>query len=295
MSTPDSILIIDDSPEALDLARVRLKPEGLSILTATNGDDGLSMAIANLPDLILLDLHMPGKDGFQVLSELRNHASLSHVPVIILSAEDDVKTMVRGLDLGAVDFVRKPFNAFELRARVRAALRTKRLQDLLARYGEVDYLTELYNRRVLMERLEQETGRSRRHGYPVAMVMGDIDHFKSVNDRFGHTAGDIVLSRIAACIRGAFRAGDIVARYGGEEFAVLLAYSTVTGALMAAERCRAAVCALEFNAGQQTFRVTMSFGVSALLEMDTPEDLVARTDMALYRAKQRGRNMVASI
>lgn len=295
MSTPDSVLIIDDNPEALELARVRLKPEELSILTASDGDEGLSMAIANPPDLILLDLQMPGKDGFQVLCELRNHASLGHVPVIILSAEDDVKTMVRGLDLGAVDFVRKPFNAFELRARVRAALRTKRLQDLLARYGEVDSLTELYNRRVLMERLLQESVRSRRHGYPVAMVMGDIDHFKSVNDRFGHTVGDMVLSRTAACISGSFRAGDVAARYGGEEFAVLLAYSTAADAVMVAERCRAAVCAMEFSAGHQTFGVTISFGVAALLETDTPEDLIARADMALYRSKQKGRNTVTAI
>lgn len=295
MNAPDSILIIDDSPEALDLARVRLKPEGLSILTASNGDDGLSMAVGNPPDLILLDLHMPGKDGFQVLSELRDHASLSHVPVIILSAEDDVKTMVRSLDLGAVDFVRKPFNAFELRARVRAALRTKRLQDLLARYGEVDYLTELYNRRVLMERLEQEIGRSKRHGYPIALVMGDIDHFKSVNDRFGHTVGDTVLAWTAACIRGSFRAGDVASRYGGEEFAVLMAYSTLADAVAAAERCRSAVNALDLIAGQQSFRVTISFGVAVLLETDTPEDLVARADMALYRAKEQGRNRVASI
>lgn len=295
MNAPGTVLIIDDSPEALDLARVRLLPEGLSIITASNGDEGLSMALASPPDLILLDLHMPGRDGFEVLSELRNHALLSHVPVIILSAEEDVKTMARGLDLGAVDFVRKPFNAFELRARVRAALRTKRLQDLLARYGEVDYLTELYNRRVLMERLTQEAGRSRRHGYPVALVMGDIDHFKSVNDRFGHTVGDTVLSSTAACIRGSFRAGDVAARYGGEEFAVLLAYSTVAGAVIAAERCRAAVSALSFSAGQQSFGVTISFGVAAFLETDTPEDLVARADMALYRAKQKGRDMVVPI
>lgn len=295
MNAPGTVLIIDDSSEALDLARVRLLPEGLSIITASNGDEGLSMALESPPDLILLDLHMPGRDGFEVLSELRNHAPLGHVPVIILSAEEDVKTMVRGLDLGAVDFVRKPFNAFELRARVRAALRTKRLQDLLARYGEVDCLTELYNRRVLMERLLQEAGRSRRHGYPVALVMGDIDHFKSVNDRFGHTVGDTVLSRTAACIRGSFRAGDVAARYGGEEFAVLLAYSTVAGAVIAAERCRAAVSALSFSAGQQSFGVTISFGVAALLETDTPEELVARADMALYRAKQEGRNMVVPI
>ncbi len=182
--------------------------------------------------------------------------------MIFLSAADDIKEKVRGLDLGAVDYVTKPFDIFELRARVRAALRTKRLQDLLLVHGEIDYLTEVYNRRVLMERLEQEWSRARRYSTVLSFIMADIDNFKSVNDMYGHPKGDEVLETIASILKSAVRTGDTVGRYGGEEFSIIMINADSKSAASAAERYRETIAGHVFQSRRGEFSVTVSFGVS---------------------------------
>jgi two-component system cell cycle response regulator len=286
------VLIIDDDPDSLALARERLKKDGYIIVSAPDGDNGLSKARAEAPDLILLDVQMPGKSGFTVCEELKSDSMLRNIPVIFLSAADDITEKVKGLDLGAVDYVTKPFDIFELQARVRAALRTKRLQDLLLVYGEVDSLTEIYNRRVLMERLQQEWERAQRYSTVFSFIMIDLDWFKLVNDTHGHPKGDEVLEKVASILRHAIRSGDIVGRYGGEEFAVIMVNSGFHDAVAAADRYRQKIEAAKFLSKKGEFSITASFGVSDSGSVKSVNQLISAADSAMYKAKELGRNRV---
>ncbi len=286
------VLIIDDDPDSLAVAKLRLRKDGHILISAPSGEEGLQMAASEDPDLILLDVQMPGKSGFQVCEELKSDSRLRNIPVIFLSAADDIKEKVRGLDLGAVDYVTKPFDIFELRARVRAALRTKRLQDLLLVHGEIDYLTEVYNRRVLMERLEQEWSRARRYSTVLSFIMADIDNFKSVNDMFGHPKGDEVLETIASILKNSVRTEDIVGRYGGEEFSIIMINAGSKAAAQAAERYRETIARHVFQSRRGEFSVTVSFGVSDSQGKNSVNHLIASADEALYRAKGSGKNRI---
>jgi diguanylate cyclase (GGDEF)-like protein len=288
------VLIIDDDPASVALARQWLKKDGHVIVTAADGEEGLSRAAGEEPDLILLDVHMPGMNGFQVCERLKADSRLRNIPVIFLSAADETREKVKGLDLGAVDYVTKPFDRFELPARVRAALRTKRLQDLLTVYSEIDSLTEVYNRRVLMERLEQEWNRTRRYSTTVAFIMCDIDHFKAVNDTHGHPTGDQVLERIATLLRKSVRSSDMVGRYGGEEFGIIMVNADRDSAASAAERYRSKIESMDLHSRKGEFRVTVSFGVADSRGKDSVNQLVTAADRALYKAKETGRNTVCT-
>lgn len=286
------VLIIDDDDDSLAIARLRLQTDGYDILSASSAEEGLQKISNDVPDLVLLDVQMPGRSGFEVCAELKSDQRLCNIPVIFLSAADDTSEKVKGLDLGAVDYVTKPFDVFELRARVRAALRTKRLQDLLFMYSEVDSLTEIYNRRVLMERVHQEWEQTRRSHSTISFIMIDIDKFKQVNDTYGHPVGDEVLERIAHILQQSIRGGDVVGRYGGEEFGIIMTNSTADDACVAAERYRHKIEQAVFKAGKREFSVTASFGVSDSNGRNTVDELVATADSALYTAKSTGRNRV---
>ena len=288
------VLIIDDDVDSLAIARLRLKKDGYILVSAGDGAEGLAKARETDPDLILLDVQMPGKSGYEVCEDLKSDPDLCNIPVIFLSAADDISEKVKGLDLGAVDYVTKPFDIFELRARVRAALRTKRLQDLLLMYGEVDSLTEIYNRRVLMERLQQEWDRSLRSNTVFSFIMADIDTFKNVNDTYGHPVGDDVLEKIAHILKHSIRSGDIVGRYGGEEFGIIMVNSTAQEAFSAADRYRQEIEKIVFRAKKESFSVTCSFGVADSSGKDSSDILVAAADSAMYEAKENGRNKVCS-
>jgi len=287
------VLVVDDSPDALALAKARLGKEGLDLVYANGGKAGLEMARSERPDLILLDIDMPDMSGFDVCLALKADSELSMIPVIFLSGSGGSEDKVAGLDLGAVDFVTKPFDAFELRARVNAALRTKRMQDLLIQHANVDPLTELPNRRGLMVRLEQEWARVQRHSGALSFIMGDIDHFKEVNDTYGHGVGDRTLREVARAIAGQCRVTDLPSRYGGEEFAIMVPGETAAGAAMLAERCREAVEAIRVSVGLETVRTTASFGAADAAGTDSLDAMIRRSDEALYRAKNAGRNRVA--
>lgn len=289
---PMKVLIIDDDVDSLAIARLRLEKDGYIIHSAENGADGLEKVRAESPDLILLDVQMPGKSGYEVCGELKSDPDLCNIPVIFLSAADDISEKVKGLDLGAVDYVTKPFDIFELRARVRAALRTKRLQDLLLKYGEVDSLTEIYNRRVLMERLQQEWDRSQRNQGTVSFIMVDVDKFKNVNDTYGHPVGDDVLEKIAYILKHSIRSGDIVGRYGGEEFGIIMVNSTAEEACIASDRYRHEIELETFKSRKVEFSVTASFGVADSTGKTTVAELVSAADSAMYEAKESGRNKV---
>jgi two-component system cell cycle response regulator len=286
------VLIIDDSPDALALARARLGKEGLDLICANGGKAGLEAAANENPDLILLDVDMPDMSGFDVCRAMKADTELCMIPIIFLSGSASSVDKVAGLNLGAVDYVAKPFDAFELCARVNAALRTKRMQDLLIEYAQIDPLTEMPNRRALMDRLGKEWERVQRHGGSLSFIMVDVDHFKRVNDTYGHSIGDKVLKEVAKAITSSCRVIDLPARYGGEEFAVTVPDETTEVAAVLAERCRQAVAGTQVTVGDQEVRVTASFGVASAVDVLSAESLVEAADKALYRAKNAGRNRV---
>ncbi len=215
-------------------------------------------------------------------------------PVIFLTGSDNTQDKIKGLNVGAVDYVTKPFDAFELKARVNAALRTKRMQDLLIEYANIDPLTGIPNRRALMECLRKEWMRIQRHGGTLSFIMADIDHFKQVNDTYGHSIGDKVLQEIAQAIVSQCREIDVPARYGGDEFAIVVPSETAEGAGKLAERCRQATSEIRIHTEDENVQITASFGIAEIADTPSIEALIKAADEALYQAKQAGRNQVAT-
>ena len=286
------VLIIDDDPDALEVARARLIKEGLDIVCAQGGVLGLKAARNEEPDLILLDLDMPDISGFDVCRSLKADAELCMIPVLFLSGSTTPEDKIIGLDLGAVDYVTKPFDAFELRARVRAALRTKHLQDMLFEHAHIDPLTGLPNRRALMERLQQEWARIERHGGYLSFIMADIDGFKSVNDSFGHHVGDKILQQVAGVLPEQCRENDLPSRFGGDELAIVVPGETAAKAVHLAERCRHEIAKACVAVRLELVSVTASFGVTDSEGVSSLGALMRRADEALYLAKKGGRNQV---
>ena len=199
------VLIIDDNKATLALAKARLRDENLEVICATDGTEGLEKAKADSPDLILLDLRLPDMSGFEVCRRFQGDPNLCAIPIIFLTAADSTEDKVKGLDMGAVDYVAKPFDPVELSARVRAALRIKRLQDLLNLRAKLDPLTELWNRSAMEERLRQEWARINRHVNVMSLIMMDLDHFKKINDKYGHPVGDRVLCMVTRVLNAQCR------------------------------------------------------------------------------------------
>jgi len=295
------ILIVDDHEDNVELLRARLAARGYEIETAADGREALEKVAVRAPDLILLDVMMPGVDGMEVAKRIKADPTLPFIPIIMQTALDAVESKVEGLDAGADDYVTKPIVFAELEARVKSALRIKALErdladknDQLRRVSLTDALTGLDNRRHLEERLDEMFSYAVRYNEPIACVMCDLDWFKSVNDTHGHQAGDAVLRQLADILRRAVREVDRVGRYGGEEFMLLLPGTAMEAAAVFAERVRSAVEAAAFDVGETTVGRTMSCGVAAW-----PHPTIASTDLlvkaaddALYAAKAAGRNRV---
>lgn len=286
------ILIIDDDPLALAVAEVRLAKEGVETCCANGGQAGLDAARRERPDLVVLDLDMPDLSGFDVCRALKADPDLQLVPIIFLTASDKRQDKVEGLDLGAVDYVTKPFDPFELRARVRAALRIKHLHDLLVRHAQIDPLTELPDRRALMARLAEEWDRIQRHGGGLSLVIVDLDHFRALNEAHGQHVGNSLLQEVANVFVHRCGPSAWAARYGGEVFAIVVAEASAAEAADLAERCRRAIEALSVAADTQAARCTASFGVADAAGKASTEALIQAAQNALQRAKQAGRNRV---
>jgi PleD family two-component response regulator len=320
-----SILVADDEPVNLALIKRRLEWEHYLIHTAEDGGQAVEMARRLLPDLVILDVMMPVLDGLQACRLLKEDASTRDIPVIFLSALDDTDTKVSGLALGANDYISKPFRVEELLARVRVAIRLKRERDLLRLNAEessrraeaasemsmTDALTGLLNRYGLQRALQRELAESRRYARPLSCLLLDIDYFKTVNDTFGHAAGDTALMQVGRLLlenvrhpverseqpRDAERRvasssvrADVVCRYGGEEFLVLTPETNREGAHALAEKIRLAVRSRLFGDGERVFPLTLSVGVAQLAPSESGNDMIARADEALYLAKQTGRD-----
>jgi diguanylate cyclase (GGDEF)-like protein len=298
---PANILIVDDHEDNVELLRARLEARGYGTIAAEDGEQALRMVEEALPDLVLLDVMMPKVDGIEVARRIKANKALPFIPIIMQTALDSTEQTVEGLDAGADDYITKPINFAVLEARVRTQLRVKALvaqvqrqADELLHVSRTDSLTGLDNRRYLEERLEEAFEHARRLSEPFALVMVDLDKFKSVNDTHGHQAGDAVLQQFAEVLRTQAREIDRVGRYGGEEFVLLLPGTTLDAAAQFAERVRHAVEAHTFSFAGGTLRRTMSAGVAAwpharLVHADA---LVKAADDALYVAKETGRNRV---
>jgi diguanylate cyclase (GGDEF)-like protein len=288
------ILVVDDDEDAREALLALLEAEYL-ISTAGDGQAGVELARAEHPDAILMDLFMPRLDGIQALERLRGDPSTADIPVIFVSARGDEAVKVRTLDLGAADYLQKPFSEKELRARLERTLRLSQSQTALRELAQTDPLTGLANLRAFRARIEDEVKRARRYGTPLTAVMADMDHLKPVNDTLGHAAGDRAIAAVAAVIRGELRETDFGARYGGDEFVLLLPHTTADEGRVLAERICARLKETTLEISERRISIGASFGVACLPEEgpDTAADaLVRAADEALYRAKRAGRGRV---
>ena len=290
-----TVLIVDDSVDVHRLLRLNLKNEELEFISAYDGLEGLLAAQQYVPSLIILDLDMPSMDGVNVLKRLKECSKTQQIPVIVLSGQQNPADKVATFDLGAIDFVTKPFEMTELRVRVRSALRMQQLVQMLAQRAQIDGLTGLWNRTFFDRRWAEEHARCTRHGHPISVALLDLDHFKSVNDSHGHPVGDMVLQTVAKILQRECRQSDLACRYGGEEFALLMPDTRTEDAVSVCERVRDSVEQARW-ARIPGLQVTVSIGIAGCSGTCpiSPEQWVEEADRNLYAAKRSGRNSIVS-
>ncbi|MBI4747579.1 MAG: PleD family two-component system response regulator [Acidobacteria bacterium] len=312
------ILIVDDNPINLDLLSGLLREHNYRVRAAINGRRALTAIRSCLPDLVMLDITMPEMDGYEVCRQIKADELTRDIPVIFISALDEVIDKVRAFEIGGVDYVTKPFQFGEVLVRIENQLKISRLQKemerknlelqqsymqleranrMLKALSYLDALTGIANRRHFDEALDQEWRRATRTNAPLSLVMIDIDFFKAFNDFYGHQGGDECLKQVAQVLSNTLkRAGDLAARYGGEEFAVVLPGTEAEGAAILADELRAKVESLSLEHHRAPSQiVTISLGVATAIPKEgiSPESLIAIADRALYRSKKDGRNRVS--
>lgn len=292
------ILTVDDDQDNLTLVTRTLEHEGYQVASAGSGEQALNILRDRQPDLILLDINMPGISGLDVLAKLRSKDA--YTSVLFVSARSETSDIVKGLDAGADDYVCKPFDPHELLARVRAQLRIKDLNDKLKQANQrleelvdIDDLTGLYNMRSIYQKLDNEISRAKRHSRAVAVIMMDMDNFKQVNDLHDHLFGSFVLSEVGKIIQTTIRSVDFAARYGGDEFLIALSETTIEGANLFCERLRRSISQHTFTKDGNSMKLTASIGVAAMepaLQPIEAKNLVRCADHSLYDAKRAGKN-----
>lgn len=280
------VVLVDDDPVAGELVRASLEGQGFEVRHCLDPLQALDFIALEAPDLILLDMLMPGIDGIAMCAELRKQPALSLVPVIFLTGRDETEQKVEALQRGGDDYVVKPFQPSELLARVRAHLdRVGALRNLALR----DPLTQLYNRRYFEARLDQEIRRATRYGLPLALALSDLDGFKALNDTAGHPAGDEALKLFANLMRETLRGTDLLARLGGDEMALLFIHTGAEQAALVSDRLREKAARMPVDPRAP---LTVSIGIAGWAPGITPQALMARADAALYAAKGAGKNRV---
>jgi diguanylate cyclase (GGDEF)-like protein len=318
------ILIVDDNASNIRLVAAELEDEGYGIAFARSGQEALDQTARKHFDLVLLDIMMPEMDGIEVCRRLKERPQYKDIPVIFLTAKDEKETLLRGFAAGGVDYVTKPFYGPEVRSRVHAQLRVleanqlleqavddlsrqllvsvqhenelKEQQEELVRFNRTllerantDPLTGLSNRYHIMSIAEYERERATRAQSPYCMILGDVDHFKPINDRHGHDCGDAVLQEVATRMQEVVRGQDRVARWGGEEFLIFLPDTDAEGARTLAERLRTAISQTPFHCEGVEISVTITLGLSSCGSAEI-EECIEQADSALYEGKRRGRN-----
>jgi diguanylate cyclase (GGDEF)-like protein len=290
------LLVVDDQPINIQVMH-QVFGGDYQVFMATSGPQALAICKTNPPDLVLLDIVMPGMDGFEVCSRLKADDATCNIPIIFVTAHTDAAQETHGLGLGAVDFIAKPVNPAVVRARVKTQLTLKFQSDLLRKLVFLDGLSGVYNRRYFDQQLGIEWARSTRSSFPLSAIMIDVDYFKLFNDRYGHQTGDDCLRQIAVALKVCLkRPGDLVARYGGEEFACILPDTPFDDAMCLANDLERKVRALAIPHESSSVAkvITVSVGV-ATRTVDSADDaaaLVGLADSQLYNAKQSGRGRV---
>lgn len=293
------LLMVDDQPTNIQVLYHAFAADH-QVFIATSGEQALTLCATKQPDLVLLDIEMPGMDGFEVCRRLKADATTRDIPVIFVTAHSDEAAETRGLEVGAVDFITKPINPKVVRARVKTHLTLKAQSDLLRQWVYTDGLTGACNRRYFDDCLAQEWGRAQRNDTPLSVILLDLDFFRRYNERYGHEAGDECLRRIAVTVKaGLQRPGDLMARYGGEQFACLLPLTPMDGALHMAQLLRKAIFDQQLAHADSSVApvVTVSLGVCSIGGKcaTTADELVRGADGQLYLAKAQGRNQVCGM
>ncbi len=301
------ILYVEDSKTQGMITKKFLEESGYAVTWVADGSSALRQAQGDLFDVVLLDCMLPDMDGNDVCMQLKHDHGTRGIPVIMVTAKDALSDKINGLESGADDYLAKPYDECELKARLYAALRTKRLQDeLIQKNNEMrdmlskvemlsvtDPLTQLFNRRRFEDVLAAEFKKAKRYATHLSCIMIDIDFFKSINDTYGHTAGDTVLKEIAVIIKQCIRTVDTACRWGGEEFIVLTPMTSKAFAIQPARRIWNSVSSYDFPSLSGR-AVTISAGIAdaASASIDTPDKLIHEADLALYQAKKAGRNRI---
>jgi two-component system cell cycle response regulator len=295
------VLVADDAPVSRRLLEIALTHEGYEVVLATDGAEALRiLEQEDYPRLVILDWMMPKADGVEICRTIRKQAREPYVYFILLSAKGERSEIIEGLQAGADDYMIKPFDLSELKARVRSGRRILELEEQLVSAREQlrlqathDSLTGLLNRAAILEMLQRELARSSREGTPVSIIAVDLDHFKSVNDTYGHQAGDAVLVEATQRMQASLRTYDAIGRCGGEEFLIVSSGCDTRTAAEQAERLRQVVAARPVQCVHGTIPVTVSLGVAAVTgDLMQADELLRVADEALYLAKRNGRNRV---
>ncbi len=301
------VLLVEDNPVSRKLLEKTLNKAGYDVTSVEDGREALDLFNNTFFPILVTDWMMPEMDGLELCQAIReNTKSSGYVYIIILTGKDAKDNIIEGLEAGADDYLTKPFNQSELIARLNTADRVLELEKSLLTANEkirllsiTDPLTNCFNRYYMNERLSQEIKRAKRYRMPLSVVMSDIDHFKKVNDTYGHQAGDQVLKEFVACIKDTIRNDiDWVARYGGEEFLIVLPETDVNSACIVTERIRHTISE-KVMADETGIQITASFGVSGFGDRNpdktiAAEDMLNEADKYLYKSKREGRNKVSA-
>ena len=297
-----NVLLVEDNEKDLRLFAGQIEGLDIDVHVAHDGEEALQKTLGGEMDLVLLDIFLPGLDGFEVCQRLKENVATRDIQVVLITCLKDLEGKIKGMELGADDYLIKPVDGRELMTRIKALLAKKSYLDRLHTHYEQalssaisDGLTGLYNQTYLKKFLDLEIKRSLRQRYPTSLLMLDLDNFKLLNDRFGHPVGDQVLRETARAIRNAIREVDLAARYGGEEFAVVLPYADTAGARIVGERILAAIrdIRLEGDSGKPIDAITASIGIAACPAFAQDADtLIREADALLYRAKNAGKNRI---
>ena len=290
------VLIVDDEPTNIKILSKIVEPYA-AVYFALSGEAALALVASKQPDLILLDIVMPGMDGYEFIQQLKQDPLTEKIPVIFVTEKHEENEEIKGLELGAIDYITKPLSAALAQARIKNHLELKHTRDLLEDLSASDGLTGIPNRRAFDKALETEWKKAMRMQMPISLIMMDIDYFKQFNDKFGHLAGDDALVGISKLIHStAARASDFAARYGGEEFAVILPGLKINKAFVFAKKLQALVARVQVGGSGFAFKekITLSYGLATSIPeaKSNPDSLIMAADEMLYRAKQKGRDCI---
>ena len=288
-AAPYQVLIVDDDQPLAEHYRLVLASNGMDAKVCNEPKAVVEAMATERPELVLMDMNMPGYTGAELAAVIRQYDEWISLPIVYLSAETDLDEQIKAMGRGADDFLTKPISDAQLVAAVKVRVsRSRQLNDLMSK----DSLTGLLKHARIKEEVDAEIHRAQRHDKPVSVVMADIDHFKKVNDTYGHATGDRVIKALAQLLKQRLRKTDAIGRYGGEEFAVVLPDCNAESAKATMEDIRQRFAALRFTQGEREFSVTLSAGIASNETCEASGELLVAADKALYKAKQGGRNQV---